>query len=86
MTTEHSNHHTWHDRVVWVVVGGVVGCREVVDMYFHTQLGTVREAAADTSGFLPGLALASLRFHHQSHSYTIINIVINIITKTNIVV
>ena len=32
---------TTHGMTGWVVVvGGVVGCREVVDMYFHTQLGT----------------------------------------------
>ena len=53
----------WYKLVncgVIVVVCG--GCQEVVDMYFHTQLGARREPPADTNASCQALLSAGLDF------------------------
>ena len=75
----------WHKLVncgVIVVVCG--GCQEVVDMYFHTQLGAPREPPADTNASCQALLSAGLDF--QKIIICVIKIIINNIFVINMII
>ena len=75
----------WYKLVncgVIVVVCG--GCQEVVDMYFHTQLGARREPPADTNASCQALLSAGLDF--QKIIICVIKIIINNIFVINMII
>ena len=75
----------WYKLVncgVIVVVCG--GCQEVVDMYFHTQLGARREPPADTNASCQALLWAGLDF--PKIIICVIKIIINNIFVINIII
>ena len=65
-----------------VVVCG--GCQEVVDMYFHTQLGARREPPADTNASCQALLWAGLDF--PKIIICVIKIIINNIFVINMII
>ena len=67
--------------VIVVVCGG---CQEVVDMYFHTQLGARREPPADTNASCQALLSAGLDF--QKIIICVIKIIINNIFVINMII